>query len=156
MTEKRLLYVNLGSVITFVLFLFLSFVTAETESTHRVMIIICEITGGITFIFAIISLFYIRSDHRYMSVAILAFLSPWLIYALGYEMKLSSDTSYIWTWFISLYLLITAGIVLLRYCYRKVENGLKLAPVFLLFFHAIFIVYLIFIHIWWSLPFIGS
>ncbi|MGP4061884.1 hypothetical protein [Halobacillus litoralis] len=153
MTEKQLLYVNMGCVITFGLFLFLSFVTAEADATQGVMILISEIIGGLTLLCAIISLFYIKTDQRYMPVAILTFLIPWILFAIGYELGFDATTDYTWIWFIGLYLLLIAGFILMKTCYSKVLNAYKLVPAFLIFINGILFVYLIFIHIWWSLPF---
>ncbi|SEH95344.1 hypothetical protein SAMN05192559_10649 [Halobacillus karajensis] len=156
MTEKNFLYTNLGCVITFGLFLFLSLVTAESDATQHVMILISEIIGGITMAAAAASLFYIKSDQKYLPVSILGFLAPWLLYAIGYELGFDGSTNHTWVWFISLYLLLVAGFIFIRYNYRKVEGYFKLVLVFLLFINAIFFVYLLFIHIWWNLPFTNS
>lgn len=154
MTDRQLIYVNMAFVITFGLFLFLSFVTAEADATQNVMILISEIVGSISLIGAIVSLFYIKNDQRYLPIAILCFLAPWVLYAIGFELGFDETTKYSWIWFICLYLLLIAGFIFLRICYKKIEGYFKLIPVFLIFINAIFFVYLIFIHIWWSIPFI--
>ncbi|SFJ61567.1 hypothetical protein SAMN04487936_10374 [Halobacillus dabanensis] len=154
MTERQLIYGNMGMVITFGLFLFLSFVTAEADATQDVMILISEIVGSITLISAIVSLFYIKSTQRYLPIANLCFLVPWILYAIGFELGFDETTNYSWIWFIGLYLLLITGFIFLRISYRRIEGYFKLLPVFLLFINGIFFVYLIFIHIWWSIPFI--
>lgn len=153
MTERQLLNVNLGCVITFGLFLFLSFVTTEADATQNVMILISEIIGGVALISAIISLFFIKSDLRYLPLSILCFLAPWLVYGIGFEIGFNVDTPHTWLWFIGLYLLLISGFIFLRINYRKLEGYLKLVPVSLMFINGILFVYLIIIHIWWSLPF---
>ncbi|WP_027956596.1 hypothetical protein [Halobacillus kuroshimensis] len=154
MSEKQQLYAHTGLLAAFSLFLFLSFVTAEADSVQRVMITISEVIGCASLAGAVISLYYIKSSQRFMILAILAFLVPWLVYGIGYEAGLDGDTSYVWVWFISLYLLLVGGFIILRISYKKTEEIFKLVPASLMFVNAILFVYLIFIHIWWSLPFV--
>ncbi|ARI78169.1 hypothetical protein [Halobacillus mangrovi] len=155
MTEKQLLYVNLGGVIAFSLFMLLSFATAEAETAHRVIIVISEVLGGLTLISAIISLSYIKSEQRFVPISIIAFLIAWLIYAIGYEVGIDETTKYSWIWFISLYIILFAGFYIIRNCYKKVLGYYKLLPPFLLFLNGMLFVFLLFIHIWWQLPFSG-
>ncbi|MCA1022636.1 hypothetical protein GLW03_12635 [Halobacillus halophilus] len=154
MSEKQQLYAHTGLMAAFSLFLFLSFVTAEADSAQRVMITISEVIGCSAVAGAAISLYYIKSSQRMLILAILAFLAPWLVYGIGYEAGWNGDTSYVWVWFIGLYLLLTGSFIVLRMSYKKTEEIFKLVPVFLMFVNAILTAYLIFIHIWWSLPFV--
>ncbi|RDY70241.1 hypothetical protein ACJA3J_05520 [Halobacillus sp. SY10] len=156
MSEKNLLYANVGCVILLGLLLFLGFVTAEADATQQVMILISEIIGGITLVVAILSLFYIKSDQRFLPLSILCFLAPWLLYGIGYEVGFDAATPYTWIWFIGLYILLIAGFIFIRIGYKKIEGHYKLVSAFLLFINAIFFVYLIFIQIWWSIPFLNS
>lgn len=153
MTEKQLLFVNMASVIVFGVFLFLSFVTAEAESTHDTMVLISEIIGGVTLIGAIISLFYIKSEQKYVSIAIISFLSPWLLFTIGYEAGVNTQTNHIWIGFIAVYIILVASFILLRKSYKRIQGAFKLIPAFLMFINAIFFVFLLFVQIWWLLPF---
>lgn len=156
MTEKQLLYVNLGGVIAFGLFVLISLVTAGTDSTHGVMVLISELIGGVTLIGAIISLFYIKSDQRFVPVSIISFLSAWLVFAIGYEIGIDSTTNQKWIWFFGSYIVLVAGFILMRLSYAKIQGAYKLLPAFLLFFNSILSVFILFFHIWWNLPFVGK
>ncbi|KHE73217.1 hypothetical protein [Halobacillus sp. BBL2006] len=155
MTEKQWLYVNLGGVIAFSLFVLLSFGTAEAGSAHGVMILISEIVGGLTLVSSILSLLYIKSEQRFISISIVAFLIAWLIYAIGYEIGIDGETKHSWIWFFSLYIILLAGFIVIRICYKRILGLYKLLPPFLLFLNGMLFVFIIFIHIWWHLPFTG-
>ncbi|WLR47687.1 hypothetical protein LC065_19685 [Halobacillus litoralis] len=155
MSEKNLLYANVGCVGLLGLLLFLSFVTAEADATQQVMILISEIIGAITLVVAFLSFYYIRSDQRYLPISVLCFLAPWLLYGIGYEIGFNASTPYTWIWFIGLYILLITGFIFIRIGYKKVEGHYKLVIAFLLFINGIFFVYLIFIQIWWSIPFLN-
>ncbi|RWZ55278.1 hypothetical protein EQV77_11580 [Halobacillus fulvus] len=153
MTEKHWLYVNMGGIIAFALFLVLSFATIQTDATQNVMIWISEIVGGLLLIAAIISLFYMKSNQKFVPIAILTFLIPWVLFTIGYELGFNEDTSNVWIWFISLYILLIANFILLRISYSRIEGYNKLIPASLLFVQAIFFVFLAFFQVWWLLPF---
>lgn len=156
MTEKNWLYINIGGIILFGLFVLLSFVTTDTESTHNVMVLISEILGGLVLISAIVSLLYINSLQQFVPVSIIAFLSAWLVFALGYELGIRPTTELKWLWFVGLYITFIAGFILMRMSYSRIEGPYKLIPAFLLFFNSTFFVFIFFIHILWSLPFFGE
>lgn len=152
MNEKQLLYVNIGLMIGTILFIFLSFATAQSESTHSTMVLISEIIGGLTFISALISLYYIKSDQKYIPVSILSFFVPWIIYMIGHHAGMNEETNFKWIWFISLYILTISGIIFMRSCYNKIQGIFALVPVFLIFINAIFFVFTVVLYIWWSFP----
>ncbi|MBA2174629.1 hypothetical protein H0266_06860 [Halobacillus locisalis] len=151
-SEKQLLYVNTGLIVVFSAFLFLSFVTVQAVNTQGVMVLISEILGGLSVVSAIISLYYIKSEQKYVPVSMLGFLVPWVIFVIGYEIGINANTTLSWIWFVSLYILIIACFIILRISYNRIIGTFKLIPAFMLFINAIFFVYLVALHIWWSLP----
>ncbi|WP_079480764.1 hypothetical protein [Halobacillus salinus] len=152
MNEKQLLYVNVGLVIGTVLFIISSFATAQSESAHSTMVLISEILGGLTIISAMISLYYIKSDQKYIPIAILSFFVPWIVYVVGHHAGINQDTNFHWIWFVSLYILSISGIILMRISYNAIQGLFALLPVFLMFLNAMFFVYTVVLFVWWSLP----
>ncbi|MCA0969734.1 hypothetical protein LCM20_03885 [Halobacillus litoralis] len=152
MSEKQLLYVNLGLLSVAILFIFLSFFTVQSESAQGTMILISEIVGGLTVISAGVSIYYIKSDQKYMPVAILSFFVPWILYVIGHHSSIGAETDMNWLWFVSLYILIIVGLVFIRISYNKIEGAFALVPVFLLFINAMFFVYLVILQVWWNVP----
>ncbi|MBH0228648.1 hypothetical protein [Halobacillus yeomjeoni] len=156
MSEKHWVYTNLGAVITFGLFLTLSFVTLESGSSHDIMILITEIIGGLVLVASIVSIMYIETDQKYVPVSIISFLSAWLVFALGFELGIRSSTPYKWIWFLSLYIIFITGFIFMRKSYTKITGAFKVLPVFLMFINGTFLAFILFIHLWWSLPFAGN
>ncbi|SFG43160.1 hypothetical protein SAMN05216353_14237 [Halobacillus alkaliphilus] len=84
MTKKQWEYANFGGVIAFGLFLLLSFVTAEADTVHRVMVLICEVIGAVLAVNAYLSLHYLNGERRFIPFSIMVF------WVLGWFM--GSDT----------------------------------------------------------------
>ncbi|MFQ3543698.1 hypothetical protein Q7A53_06405 [Halobacillus rhizosphaerae] len=154
MTEKQLLFVNLGGVITFGLFLLLSLLIQNAASTQHVMILLSEIIGGLTFAAAIISIVYMKTRKRWFPVSVLSFLSIWFVYMIGYEIGIDSSSSHSWIWFLIFYITAGVSIYFLKKSYQIMEGNFKLFPAFFMFFNSMLIVYMIFLTIWWNLPFL--
>ncbi|UOQ43585.1 hypothetical protein MUN89_16960 [Halobacillus salinarum] len=154
LTERKLLLGNLGMIITFGVCLLLSLLLRG--SGQNAMVIISEVIGALTFITAIIAVIYIKSIQKWVPISVIAFLSVWLVFMIGYEAGIHASTPYQWIWFLVFYLVTVTSIVYLRLGYEKVEGNYKLLPAFFLFFNSMLTVSMIFIHIWWNLPFWGK
>lgn len=153
MNKRVMLYINTGITALFVISLFISFATMEAEGTHQTWVTITECVGGASILLAGISLVYLKDEHRFVPLSILYFFAPWLLYALGHEIGFDASTPYVWAWFIGLYLLLIAGFILIRMLYFKMHGVYQLIPAVLLFVNGILLVYLLFLQLWWLLPF---
>ncbi len=155
LSKKQWEFTNFGGVIAFGLFLLLSFVTAEADTAHRVMVLFCEVIGAAVVVNAYLSLHHLNGERRFIPFSIMVFLGAWLVYAIGYEIGVEASTNNKWIWFLFLYIVLIAGFVLLRKMYAGLTGPFKLLPIFLLFVNAILFVFILFFNIWWSLPFSG-
>ncbi|UOR13277.1 hypothetical protein [Halobacillus amylolyticus] len=153
MTERHWLWINLGGVIAFGLLTLISLCTAINGPAQVTLVVISEIIGILTFIFAILTLFYIKDRQRWFAISILSFMGVWIAYGIGYEIGIDAQTNNSWIWFYLYYVVFIASVVLLRFSYTKIKGLFKLAPVFFIFFNAMLTLYMITIHTWYLLPF---
>ncbi|MCP3026811.1 hypothetical protein [Halobacillus sp. A5] len=149
MTERQWLWINFGSVTAFIFFILLSLITGGQDA----LVIMTEILAVLALIVAGVTIVYHRSEAMWVAVAAAAYIVPWGVFAAGYELAVEQTTSYYHLWFIFFYIAFTAAVVFLRKSFKQLNDEFKLFPVFLLFFHAMLLLYMIFLHIWWLLPF---
>ncbi len=152
MEERYWLWINLGGVSAFGLFILISLCTAINGPAQGALVIISEIIALLSFIFAGVTLYYIKDRQRWFAVSVLSFIGVWIAFGIGYEVGVDQDTNNGWIWFYLYYVVFIASLVLLRYSYAKIKGLFKLAPVFFIFFNAMLTLYMVTIHIWFMLP----
>ncbi|UOQ92679.1 hypothetical protein MUO14_20010 [Halobacillus shinanisalinarum] len=153
MTERHWLWMNLGGVSAFGLFILISLCTAINGPAQGAIVVISEIIGILIFIFAVLTLFYIKDRQRWFAISILSFVGVWIAFGIGYEMSIDAQTNNSWIWFYLYYVAFIASIVLLKFSYAKIRGLFKLTPIFFIFFNAMLTLYMVTIHIWYLLPF---
>ncbi|GGF16497.1 hypothetical protein GCM10010954_13900 [Halobacillus andaensis] len=149
MTERQWIWINVGNIIAFLMFVLLSL---STEG-QRAIVVLTETIGVLALVFAIITLIYGKAEFKWFAVCGIACLAPWVVFAIGYETGITATTNYYHLGFMLFYIVMIASIVFLKISFQKLHDEFKLIPVFLLFFHAILLIYIMVIHIWWLLPF---
>ncbi|WP_347861281.1 hypothetical protein U0355_11435 [Salimicrobium sp. PL1-032A] len=152
MKDKHWLWLLVAGVSLFGLFIVLSIVTVDTETSQRVFVIFSEIIGLATLALAIWGWVY-RSSEKWLYLATIVFLSGWLMLGIAYEIGLDSSTEYGLVWFIIYYAVAIISIVVLKISIGKTETRKTLFPVTLSFVQGIQLAYIIVIHIIWTLPF---
>ncbi|WP_173917067.1 hypothetical protein [Halobacillus sp. Marseille-Q1614] len=148
MTERQWFLGNIGGISLFGTFLLLSFLTFG----NRVIILMTETIGFLTLTLAGITLYYIRNHKKWLMISIIAFLTPWLIFSIGYEIGITESTNSYWIWFVLFYLGTIAAFVLMKKSYLKIEGLYKLFPVFFIFFNSMLFIYMAVLNFWWFLP----
>ncbi|MFC7062701.1 hypothetical protein [Halobacillus seohaensis] len=149
MSEKQWIWINLGGILTFGLFLLISLITRGQNA----LVVMTEIIGFITLIFAIITFIYIKNDNRWLCISIIAYTIPWIVFGVGYEIGIEESMNNFNLWFAIFYGFIIASFVFMQRSYHNLTNIFKLVPAFFLFFHSILLLYMVVLHIWWLLPF---
>ncbi|SIS47138.1 hypothetical protein [Salimicrobium flavidum] len=152
MKEKNWLWLVITGVSLFGLFIFLSVVTMNTDTVQRVFVIISEVLGVLTLSFAIAA--WMKDNTRpWVYIGTVAFLCSWIMIAVAYEIGLSANTDNGWVWFLFYYIIAISGIVVMRLSSGKVFGKETLLPISMLFVAGIQLVYVLAVHIIWSLPF---
>ncbi|MFG6149591.1 hypothetical protein [Halobacillus sp. B23F22_1] len=149
MTERQWIWINVGNVIAFLTFVLLSLSTGG----QRAIVVLTETMGVLALVFAIITVIYRKSEYKWFALCAIAYLAPWAVFAIGYETGITAASSYYHLGFLFFYIVMIASIVFLKISFQKLHEQFKLMPVFLLFFHAILLLFVMVIHIWWLLPF---
>ncbi|WP_431800344.1 hypothetical protein [Halobacillus andaensis] len=148
MTVRQWVWVNFGSTAAFVLFVLLTLSTGGLPA----LVVMTEIIGFLALLVAITTIIYHRNEAMWMAVSVTAYMVPWLVFAIGYELNIGEDSNYYHLWFVLFYMALTGAIVFLKKSFLELEDQFKLFPVFLLFFHAMLLIFMIVLHIWWLLP----
>ncbi len=139
---------SIGSLCLFAAFLLLSFITFG----NRVIITLAEIIGILTLIYTGTAIYYIRNKKKWLLIATAAFLIPWLIYSIGYEIGITMSTNLYGIWFVLFYAVMIASFIFMKKSYPRIQGLYKLFPVFFIYFNSMLLLYMAALNVWWLLP----
>ncbi|MFD1017649.1 hypothetical protein [Thalassobacillus hwangdonensis] len=151
MNEDLILKINIWGAIVFVLFLFLDIILIGTETAFNVFALLTAIIGLIVLISAVVGTVLIINEDKWVAISIVAFLSVWVMFSIGYILGFDEPFMNYRSFFITYYIIFVVSAVFMRIAFKKIITVFKILPGVFLFINALITLYIVFMHMWWVL-----